>query len=499
MREGWKGEQLLGELKTFIVGMQYYEAEVNPGERVNLEREPDNPHDANSIRVENPDFLPVGHIPRRISGWLAPLLDGGKVRAEGAVGSEPPPPFTNRAPLRLMLHLCSKGRHILEANTEPSTELEALHEIIRRAYADVEPYKDPELVAGLGERLAVLGTRDTLPETRLLLALFPGRAALVRQRQIEHVAAMLKEEIAGIDVGEPLHHHNITVFPLMGARGKGCYTLLAQAIKSGQALVEDVDEEGDVPNLRVVNDSERPLLIVEGEVLRGAKQDRVVNITVIVAAKTSFTLPVSCVERGRWDYVSKHFRPERFVPPRVRAAAMQDMQSGEGEYHPNQSRIWREVDSVLEDVGADSATATIADAFKASQKRLKEYRNRISLPKEAAGFLVAKGDALVGMDLFDSPKTMRKFWRRLSEAYFVEALRDTKETRPAKKRTARKLLRHISENAKVSAQQLGSGLRLHVESEKLVGSAVWSGEQLCHLSAFAAPEGAIDGPGPEAC
>jgi len=497
MKRRWKDEKLLGEFETFVVGMQYHDAVIRPGEGVNLEREPDNPHDANSIRVENPDFLPVGHIPRRISGWLAPLLDGGKVRAEGAVGSEPPPPFTNRAPLRLVLHLCSKGRHILEANTEPSTELKALHEIIRRAYADVESYKDPELVAGLGERLAVLGTRDALPETRLLLALFPARAALVRQRQIEHVAAMLKEEIAGIDVGEPLHHHNITVFPLMGACGKGCYTLLAQAIKSGQALVEEVDEEGDVPNLRVVNDSALPLMIVEGEVLRGAKQDRVVNITVIVAAKTSFTLPVSCVERGRWDYVSKHFRAERFVPPRVRAAAMQDIQSREGKYHPSQSRIWREVDSVLEDVGADSATATIADAFKASQKRLKEYRNRISLPKEATGFLVAKADALVGMDLFDSPKTMRKFWHRLSEAYFVEAVLEKEEKNPTSKKAARRMLQEVAEHAKVSARQLGSGLRLDVQSEKLLGSAVWSGEQLCHLSAFAAPEGVIDDSGPE--
>jgi len=152
---------------------------------------------------------------------------------------------------------------------------------------------------------------------------------------------------------------------------------------------------------------------------------------------------------------------------------------------------------VLEDVGADSATATIADAFKASQKRLKEYRNRISLPKEAAGFLVAKGDALVGMDLFDSPKTMRKFWRRLSEAYFVEAVLEKEEKNPTSKKAARRMLQEVAEHAKVSARQLGSGLRLDVQSEKLLGSAVWSGEQLCHLSAFAAPEGVIDDSGPE--
>ena len=259
MKRRWKGEKLLGEFETFVVGLQYHDAVIRPGEGVNLEREPDNPHDANSIRVENPDFLPVGHIPRRISAWLAPLLDGGKVRADGVVGSTPPPPFTKRAPLRLMLHLCSKGRHILEATPEPSTELEALHEIIRRAYADVESYKDPELVTGLGERLAGLGTRDVLPETRLLLALFPARATLVRERQIEHLAEMLKEEIADIDVGEPLHHHNITVFPLMGPRRRASYTLLEQAIKTGLVVVEEVDEEGDVPNLRVENDTERPL------------------------------------------------------------------------------------------------------------------------------------------------------------------------------------------------------------------------------------------------
>ena len=57
-------EQLLGEIETRIVGMQYYDATVRPGEQVNLEREPENPHDALAIRVENGRFEAVGHISR---------------------------------------------------------------------------------------------------------------------------------------------------------------------------------------------------------------------------------------------------------------------------------------------------------------------------------------------------------------------------------------------------------------------------------------------------
>ena len=66
--------------------------------------------------------------------------------------------------------------------------------------------------------------------------------------------------------------------------------------------MEEVNESGSVPNLAVKNKCDRPLLIPEGEILIGAKQNRVINITVLVAAGVKFVLPVSCVEAGRWRY-----------------------------------------------------------------------------------------------------------------------------------------------------------------------------------------------------
>ena len=78
--------------------------------------------------------------------------------------------------------------------------------------------------------------------------------------------------------------------------------LLGTAIEREEAVVEEVDEDGEVANLSVSNRATRPILIPEGEILVGAKQNRVVNVSVLVASGSTFTLPDSCVEQGRWEY-----------------------------------------------------------------------------------------------------------------------------------------------------------------------------------------------------
>ena len=84
-------------------------------------------------------------------------------------------------------------------------------------------------------------------------------------------------------------------------------SLLEDALQQGTLRIEELDEGGSVPDLRVVNEGALPVLILEGDELIGAKQNRVVNSTVLVAAESQLVLPVSCVERGRWSYRSRAF------------------------------------------------------------------------------------------------------------------------------------------------------------------------------------------------
>ena len=74
-----------------------------------------------------------------------------------------------------------------------------------------------------------------------------------------------------------------------------------------------------MPELKVVNDCDERVLLLDGEELIGAKQNRIVNATFLIAGQTEIIIPVSCVEQGRWSYRSSKFGSgEKVMPPSMR-------------------------------------------------------------------------------------------------------------------------------------------------------------------------------------
>ncbi len=66
-------------------------------------------------------------------------------------------------------------------------------------------------------------------------------------------------------------------------------------------------ESGRVPEIKVLNTGERPVLIIDGEELVGAKQNRTVNISLLIPPAADVIVPVTCVEAGRWNRQSRGF------------------------------------------------------------------------------------------------------------------------------------------------------------------------------------------------
>ena len=83
--------------------------------------------------------------------------------------------------------------------------------------------------------------------------------------------------------------------------------LLEEALEQKCARVNEVSQSGSVPELKFTNDCERPVLLMDGEELVGAKQNRILNLTVLAPAGKTIIIPVSCVEAGRWQARSAEF------------------------------------------------------------------------------------------------------------------------------------------------------------------------------------------------
>ncbi|MDP9437977.1 MAG: TIGR02452 family protein, partial [Actinomycetota bacterium] len=114
--------------------------------------------------------------------------------------------------------------------------------------------------------------------------------------------ATLSSTLGQVEVKEPVSHGSLHLFALTGGPSEeDGLTMLEDALEGGSLRVEELDESGSVPELRVVNGGSTAVLILEGDELIGAKQNRVANSSVLVAAESELVLPVSCVERGRWS------------------------------------------------------------------------------------------------------------------------------------------------------------------------------------------------------
>ena len=120
--------------------------------------------------------------------------------------------------------------------------------------------------------------------------------------------AIVKKQMEGIRFGEIQIHNHVAVIPLIGANGAGPdYLTLKEAMEKSLLRVTEVSENGSVPELKVMNLGETPVLLLDGEELSGAKQNRVLNTTILLREKSETVVPVSCTEHGRWFYCSSRF------------------------------------------------------------------------------------------------------------------------------------------------------------------------------------------------
>ncbi|MCI0702993.1 MAG: hypothetical protein L0241_18095 [Planctomycetia bacterium] len=232
-----------------------------------------------------------------------------------------------------------------------------------------------------------------------------------------------------VRVGEPLTHDKLTVFPLyLESSPPPGYRLADEALADGTAVVEELTEGGSVPQLAVDNRGESLVLFVEGQELRGAKQNRVLNASILIAAKTKTVLPVSCVEQGRWRYTSRHFNSsDTYSSSKMRSVLKKSVNestlSGSG-HGSNQGAVWAEVTRQATSLGTSSPTMAMSDTVEHHKPLLDRHVAAMTYAEGAAGLAVAVGGKLVSVDLFDSPQTCRKVWSRVVGGVALDAIEE---------------------------------------------------------------------------
>lgn len=291
---------------------------------------------------------------------------------------------------------------------------------------------------------------------------------------------------ADLEIGAPQRCGRMTLFPLLQASGPEPRAYLCGPEAGGDLAIDEKDG-GVVAELVAHNLGDRPVLLIEGETLLGARQDRVLNVSVLLAAHESATVPVSCVEAGRWGSVKPSRRSPRHAPPRLRARKTRSVIESSryrGALHSDQGAVWAEVAAYDGAVGALSPTSALRDVQDRAADQVGALIPSARPALEQVGVIVATGGRPTVLELFDDPVTFEAYWRSLADGYALDATLALGEDTTAPEQ-ASAFLSAARRTPFESRPGVCLGDDVQAETGDLVATGIGWGGQLLHLVCFA--------------
>ncbi len=255
-------------------------------------------------------------------------------------------------------------------------------------------------------------------------------------------------------------------------------------------VITEVSEGGQVPELKLVNHSESKILILDGEELKGAKQNRIVNATFLIGPKSEVVIPVSCVEHGRWDYKSRQFDSgEKIMHFSLRREHQREVSKNlreEKSFRSNQGMIWDGLAEKVDRMKVSAPTGAMEDLFEQQKAKLSEYLKAFTLVDCQVGVIMAVNGEIAGIELFWYYKTLQAFFGKLVESYALDAidwLIEAKGTSvPPEK--AREFLEQVKGASRTHHPSLGQGENVRFQGRGINGASLVMGNRVLHLSAF---------------
>jgi len=247
-----------------------------------------------------------------------------------------------------------------------------------------------------------------------------------------------------------------------------------------------VSEAGSVPFLKVTNRADRPLLLLDGEELLGAKQNCILNTTVLVAAHTEVTIPVTCVEEGRWGYRGRQFRPgdaSLYASVRAQKAAhvSQSVRAGRG-HQADQGAVWAHLADRASQLRVDSATGAMRDVYAHHQADMTAAQQALAAHPGQVGALIYMAGRWVGLDLMGGPGLFGRAWPRLCAGYVADTI--GRKPEPWQRLNAGAVLSAFAQGQAEPAPAVGLGEEYRLGAAGLAGATLIAEGRVAHLMVF---------------
>jgi hypothetical protein len=275
----------------------------------------------------------------------------------------------------------------------------------------------------------------------------------------------VETRLQSIQLGEPQLYKNIAILPLIApADGAFQYSTLGEALASRELTITEISTTGSVPDLLAVNSGHNPILLVDGEELAGAKQNRVLNTSILLKEMSKTKIPVSCTEQGRWRYTSEAFSgTSHIMAHKVRSRKSSSVHASllaSGMYASNQGGVWADIAELQAKAGVHTPTSAMSDVFQSREEDLRKCDEIFTPVAGQLGLLVSINGQIAGLDMVSRTSAYAKLHSKLVRSYTLESLLETVQQIPDPETIcteARKFMADITAMEEQQFQSLGYG------------------------------------------
>jgi hypothetical protein len=305
---------------------------------------------------------------------------------------------------------------------------------------------------------------------------------------------MYKELFSNITFGGMQSYGSVSALPVSTTEHAGAldYLTLPEAMERMLLRIEEVSESGSVPELKVISLALIPILIISGEEVRGARQNRILNTSILVPAKGEMIIPVSCTERGRWSYTSPDFKDSGNIGSRdVRQAADMSVHHSLKEdrgFRSDQGMVWNKIEELhyKSRSNGTSGTRAMDDAYKSMEDDLEEALRQFVLMPGQTGIMFFHAGKVAGMDIVSRPAAFARLHEKLVKSYLIDCLgqKATKHTPGALLKKAHQFLDSSISGTEKVYKSPGLGEDHRLQSPAVYGSSLVHENEPIHTCCF---------------
>ena len=317
-------------------------------------------------------------------------------------------------------------------------------------------------------------------------------------RENREAVEALVEWVSSIRVGDPIVHERMTLFPAYTGHPAAPfdYVTLAEALAAGWVTITE-KPQATVPELLLVNTSDKLVLLLDGEEVVGGRQNRIVNTSLLVGPRSELLLPVSCVELGRWRHVSDSFGAGEITGHELKRELHEQVNlsmAARGRAESDQEAVWDRIARHDRLSSRRSPTQALHDVYADRGSALAGYERAFAYPEGAVGMVVALGGRMAGAELFDRAVTARSNWLRLVRSFAFDAV-EAAPGAPVMPDRAKRMLARIRGAVSTAYRSLGRGENVRVTGNGLIGSALVCDRFVVYASLFRQRQGRGTGEG----